>query len=146
MTISAISKRRWTIRLILLAALVGVAFWMYEIGKEYSVLIDNETVTIGGNEYAAVGYATLTVDGDDAKPLSFEADDRLVQKMVARSHTLSVNILGEDGETVVKTVERRIKLNADAAAWMISLPAVAAEAPEIFIPNPLSKPQDEQSD
>ena len=144
MTVSNVSKRRWTIRLILLAALVGIAFLMYDIGKEYNVLIDNETVTIDGKEYPAVEYADLIVDGNEAKALSFEADDRLIQKMVGNGHTLRVKILKDDQETVVKTVERKIKLTVDPKAWMISLPAVVGEAPNIFIPNPLYSEEEEQ--
>ncbi len=144
MTVSNISKRRWTIRLLIIAALVGIAFWMYDIGKEYNVLVDNETVTIDGKEYPTVEYADLVVDGDEKKPLSFEADDRLVQKMVGKGHTLRVNILKDDQETLVKTIERHIKLNVDTRAWMISLPAVVGEAPNIFIPNPLFSEEGEK--
>ena len=132
-----VSKRRWIIRLLLLAVLVGIAFLMYDIGKEYTVLIDNETVTIDGKEYPAVEYADLVVDGEENKAISFEMDDRLIQKMVGNGHTLRVKILKDDQETVTGTVERHIKLNIDTKAWMISLPAIVGEAPNIFIPNPL---------
>lgn len=144
MTISNLSKRRWAIRLLLIAALIGVAFWMYEIGKEHSVLIDNETVTIGGKEYQAIDRADVILDGNEDKKLSFEADDRLIQKMVGRSHTLRVKILGDDEETVIGTVERHIKININTQALMLSLPAIVEEAPEIFIPNPLFSPQEEE--
>lgn len=138
MTVSDISKRRLAVRLLLLAALIGIAFWMHEIGKEYSVLVDNETVTINGTEYPAVARAEVFLDGDETKGLSFEAEDRLVLKMVGRGHILRVNLLEEDGETVIRTIERRININVDTTAWMISLPAVTADAPGIFIPNPVS--------
>lgn len=136
------SKRRWAIRLLLVLALVGIAFLMYEIGKEYDVLIDNETVTIDGREYPAIEYASVVVDGGEDKPLAFEAEDRLIRKMAGRGHTLRVNILAGDGETVTRTIERQIKLNVDTKAWMISLPAVAAEAPGIFIRNPARAEQE----
>lgn len=129
------SKRRWTIRLLLVLALVGIAFWMFEIGREFDVLIDNEAVTINDREYPNVQYANVVLDGE-GKPLFFEADDRLIRKMAGKKHTLRVDILDDDQETVTKTVERQIKLNSDTKAWMISLPAVVGEAPDVFLPNP----------
>lgn len=140
---SNVAKRRWAIRLILVAALVGVAFLMYDIGKEYSVLIDNDTVTIDGRKYPAIEYADLVIDGEK-KALFFQEEDRLIRKLVGKEHTLLVKVLDDDEETVVETVERRVKLDVNTKAWMISLPAIVGGAPDIFIPNPLYSEEDER--
>ena len=140
---AANAKRRLAIRLALLLGMVALAFAMYHIGKEFNVLLDNETVTVDGTDYPMIDYAMLTIDGDDDKEIEIMADDRIIRKMVGKKHKLVLKIMAEDEETVVKTVERTITLNVDTKAWMVSLPAVANEAENIFVPNPAYSEDDE---
>lgn len=142
---SAIRKRRIAIRLLLVAALVGVAFLMYNIGREYKVLLDNETVAVDGTEYPAVPYAELTIDGNENKKTEIFADDRIVEKMVGSRHSLMLTIMNEDDGKVIRTVERTFKLNVDTRKWMISLAAVAGGAENIFVPNPLADEDEEEA-
>jgi hypothetical protein len=120
--------------------MIALGFLMYHIGKEYSVFLDNETVTINGGEYAAVGYGSLTIDGDEKQSLDFWADDRVIRKVLGKTHKLSVKILDEDDDSVIRTIERTVSLSIDTRAFMISLAAIAGEAEDIFVPNPLYSP------
>jgi hypothetical protein len=125
------------IRAALVAALVAVAFAMYSIGKEHNVLLDNRAVTIDGVEYAALDTLALSIDG--VKKNDIKAGDRAAHKMVGRKHKITVSVMRPD-KTPEKTVERAVRFDSDMRKWMISLPALAAGAPDIYIPSPVTAP------
>jgi hypothetical protein len=133
---NGVNKRRLIVRLVLVALLIGLGFLMYDIGKEYSILIDNETVEIDGREYPTIVYGSLVIDGNEKDAADIWEDDRVLRKLTGVSHTLSVRTLDEDDDSVLATVERQVRLDFDARAMMISLPAIAGGAENILIPNP----------
>jgi hypothetical protein len=121
----------------LAVALVALAYAMYNIGKEHNVLLDNHSVTIGGVEYAAIETLALSIDG--VKKNDVKADSRVAHKMVGMKHKITVSVLRPD-KTPEKTAERSVRFGADMRKWMISLPALAAGAPDIRIPSPAAAP------
>ena len=138
MSVSAwsVKTRRLLIRLFTVACLVGVGFLMYHLGKEFEVIIDNGAVSAGGVRHEAMPYGTVYIDGD-AKGFDMWANDRVIKKMVGKNHKLTVKILNEDDDSVIKTVEREITLDFNPKAEMVSVSAIIAEAGGILTPNPL---------
>ena len=128
-------SKRTFIRIGLFIALVGFGFFLYNIGMEHQVLLDNKTVTVDGKSMEEIPYARLTIDNNTEEPIEFEVGDRDITKLVGRSHKLKLEILEEDLETVTKTVERDLPLGTTPSV-MISLPAILAEAENITIPLP----------
>jgi hypothetical protein len=127
-------NRRLAIRIAILVALIVLGYSMYNIGKEYNVLLDNKTVTIDGIVYPMLDAVSLTVDG--VKKNDVRADVRVAQKMVGKSHRIKLEVLNGD-KSVAKTVERTVRFDLNMSAWMISLPALAAEATDIYVPSPV---------
>ena len=127
--------KRTFIRIGLLIVLIGFGFFLYNIGMEHQVLLDNKTVTIEGKTLEEIPYARLTIDGNGENPFEFEAGDRDITKLIGSNHKLKLEILEEDQETVIKTVERNLPLGT-TPSMMISLPAILAEAGDITIPMP----------
>jgi hypothetical protein len=132
--------RRVIARLAVLVCLAAVAFLMYDIGKEYDVIIDNQRTSIEGTEYGPIPYCSLVIDGDERKPVDIWAEDRVIQKMVTETHSFVIKILDEEDDSVISVIERTVTLDGYTRARMISLPAIVGEAAEIFIPNPLFSP------
>jgi hypothetical protein len=136
----SVNARRFLIRLLTVACLVGVGFWMYHIGKEFEVIIDNGPVSAGDVRYEAMSYGTVHID-EDTKGFEMRSDeianDRITKKMVGKKHKLSVKIINEDDDSVLKTVERDITIDFNPKAEMVSISAIIAEADNILIPNPL---------
>lgn len=132
---SSVKARRLLIRLLTIACLVGVGFLMYHIGKEFEVIIDNGTVSVGGVRYEAMPYGTVYVD-EDTKGFDMWAADRVIKKMIGKNHKLTVKILNEDDDSVLKTIEREITLDFNTKAEMVSVSAIIAEAGGILTPNP----------
>jgi hypothetical protein len=137
-TASKVKTRRLCIRLALIALLAGLGVLMYNIGREYGILLDNGKTTIGGEEYRAIPYGLLVIDGDEKNPLEFWEDDRLLHKLTGKTHTFTVKILDEDDESVIGTVQRVVTLDFDTRRWMLSLPAmaIAGRVDEILVANP----------
>jgi hypothetical protein len=135
--IGNIKARRIAIRAALVAALAATAFGMYSIGKEHNVLLDNRAAVIDGVEYAPVEALTLAIDG--VKKNDVKAGGRVAHKMIGRNHKIAIGITRSD-KTVEKTIERGVRFDADMRKWMISLPALAAGAPDIYIPTPAAAP------
>ncbi len=136
MASASVRARRTAVRVVIVLALAALGVLMYHIGKEYRVILDNETVTIDGREYAAVEYGSLILDGNEAKALEIWEDDRLLQPFVGASHTLTLNVLNDDDE-IVETIERKIQLDFDTRQWMVSLAALAGKSENLLIPNPM---------
>jgi hypothetical protein len=130
-------SRRLAIRVALIAALVAIAFAMHAIGKEHNVLLDNREAVIGGVLYEPIETLSLYVDG--VKKNDVKAGSRTAQKMVGKNHVIAVGIAGT-AAAAGKTTERAVRLDLDMRKWMISLPALAAGASDIYIPSPVTAP------
>lgn len=137
MASARIHKRRLAIRLTLTAALIALGILMYNIGKEYSVLLDNGAVTIDGKKYAPVAYGALVVDGDEKNPADIWEDDRMLHKFTGVAHTFTLKVLDEDDDSVVETIERAVRLDFDTRQYMISLAAIAGKAENVLAGNPM---------
>jgi hypothetical protein len=129
------------VRVLVLLALIGVGYLMYKIGKEFDVILDNETVSIEGAKYAAVDYGTIIIDGEEKRGFDMWADDRVIKKVVGAKHKLTIKVLNENDDSVIKTIEREITLNFNPRAEMLSIAAIAGESSVIRIPNPLYNPE-----
>jgi hypothetical protein len=131
---SSIKARRFLIRLLTVACLVGVGFLTYHLGKEFEVIIDNAPVSVGGVRYEATPYGRIFIDAD-TKGFDMWAGDRVVKKMVGKNHKLTVKVLNED-DSVLKTIEREITLDFNPKAQMVSVSAIIAASANILTPNP----------
>jgi hypothetical protein len=129
------------IRAIVVLLLAGVGFLMYKIGREFDVIIDNGTADIGGARYEAMEYGMVTIDGDEKKGFNMWARDRVIKKMAGINHRLSVKVMNEDDDSVMKIVERQVTLGFNQRAMMVSIPAILGNAPDILTPNPLYAPE-----
>jgi len=130
-----VNKKRLVIRLVLLALLVALGFLLYYYGKEHEVLLDNKTVNIGGQTYEAAEFVRITVNGDTDKQIELYAKERDMVKVTGPRHTIKVEIVDEDSDEVLRTEERVLDLGK-ASSVMISVPAVAEKAPDVYLPLP----------
>ena len=133
---SSAKMRRFLIRLLAVACLVGVGFSMYHLGKEFEIIIDNGPVAGGSVRHKGMPYGTVYID-EDTKGFDMWAGDRVIKKMVGKNHKLTVKVLNEDDDSVLKTVERDITLDFNPKADMVSVSAIIAGLDNILTPNPL---------
>jgi hypothetical protein len=133
--------RRAAIRALVVLGLVGIGFLMFKIGREFDVILDNSAADIDGTRYEAMDYGMVIIDGDVKKGFNMWERDRVIKKMVGSNHRLSIQIMNEDDDSVIGTVEREIELIFNTRAMMVSVPAIIGNAPNILTRNPLYSPE-----
>lgn len=136
----SVNKKRLVIRLVLLSFLIVFGFFLYYYGKEHEILLDNKTVEINGKNYEAAEFVRITVNGDAAKQIELYAKERDLVKVTGPKHTIKVEIVDEDSDKVIKTEERVFNFGK-TSSLMISVPAVAEKAPDVYLPLPGSMTQ-----
>ena len=116
---------RWTQRLILLAALIALGIWLFIIGREHQIFLDNKTL----NNHKAFEQVNISIN--DSEPVELMERERGMKKTVGPEFKIKAEIFNEDGE-ILRTVDGviRICLSKDI---MINLPAFAASDDENFI-------------
>lgn len=122
-----VNKKRLVIRLVLVALLILLCFVLFYMGKEHEVFLDNKTVTIDGVKYEEIAYMNVIVDGDEDDSVEFYAGDRDIVKLQGPKHSFVVQVLDEDTEEVLKTVEYSLNLGT-VSSVMYSLPAIVSGA------------------
>lgn len=136
----SVNKKRLVIRLVLLVLLVLLCFFLYYYGKEHEILLDNKTVEINGQSYEAAEFVRITINGDTGKAIELYAKERDLVKVNGPKHTIKVEIVDEDTDKVIKTEERVFNFGK-ISSLMISIPAVAEKAPDVYLPLPDSMTQ-----
>lgn len=116
-------RRRTVIQACLVLLLVLLGFWLYHIGKGFDLLLDNKTITIGGETYKTRGTVRVFVDGGEAVELMKR--DRAVVSVVGYDHVIRVEELDGD-EEVVRTVEKVFRLDRRSGD-LLSIPALLGE-------------------
>ena len=120
---------RWTQRLILLAALVALGFWLFYIGREHQIFLDNKNF----GEYKALEQVNVSIDGGEAAELL--PRDRDMRKVVGPEFRLKAEIFDDKGE-ITNTIERGIKICFMSKDIMINLPVLAASDDNFIVAAP----------
>ena len=119
---------RWYQRIIVLAGLIALGFWLFYVGREHQIFLDNKAV----NDYKPLEQVNVSINGGEAAELM--ARDRGMKKAVGPEFELKAEILDEKGE-VVNTITRTVKIGCSKDI-MISLPMLAGGAEDFVLPSP----------
>ena len=117
---------RWTQRLILLAALIALGGWLFYIGREHQIFLDNRTL----NGYKALEQVNVSINNGEESELMTR--ERGVQKVVGPKFRLKAQVFDEDGN-ITQTLEREVKLCPLSKDIMINLPVFVSSSDESFI-------------
>ena len=119
---------RWLQRLLVVAGLVALGFWLYCVGMEHKLYLDNKAMN-GNNPLEQVN---VSINGGDTVELM--PRDRDMRKSVGPEFTLKADILDVDGE-IENTITRTIRLG-QSKDIMISLPTLATGSGDFVMPAP----------
>lgn len=120
---------RWTQRLILLAALIALGGWLFYIGREHQIFLDNRTL----NGYKALEQVNVSVNNGEVSELMTR--ERTVNKVVGPKFTLKAQVFDEDGN-IIQTLEREVKLCPMSKDIMINLPVFVSSDRGFIVPAP----------
>ena len=119
---------RWYQRLIVIAGLVALGFWLFYIGREHQIFLDNKAV----NDVKPLEQVNVSINGGEVAELM--PRDRDMRKVVGPEFELKAEILDADGETV-NTITRKIVIGCSKDI-MISLPILAGGSEDFVMPSP----------
>ena len=118
----------WYQRLIVIAGLCALGLWMFWIGREHQIFLDNKPM----GEWRALEQVNVRINGGEVSELM--ARERDVKKAVGPEFELAAEVFDEDGEVADHlTVRVRPGCSKDI---MISLPALAGGARNFVVPAP----------
>lgn len=119
---------RWYQRIIVLAGLIAFGFWLFYIGREHQIFLDNKAV----NDYKPLEQVNVSINGGEVAELM--PRDRDMKKAVGPEFELKAEILDEKGE-IVNTITRTVKVGCSKDI-MISLSMLAGGAEDFILPSP----------
>lgn len=115
-------------RLLLLTGLCALGVYLFYIGREHQIFLDNKTL----DEYKALEQVNVSINGEEAVELMTR--ERGVKKTVGPEFKLKAEVFDEKGEivnTITKTIA--VKFSKDI---MINLPALAGGNEGFIVPAP----------
>ena len=115
-------------RLLLLAGLCALGVYLFYIGREHQIFLDNKTL----GDYKALEQVNVSVNGDEAVELMTR--ERGVKKTVGPEFELRAEIFDENGE-ITNTITKTIAINFSKDI-MINLPVLAGGSEDFIVPAP----------
>ncbi len=121
------SKSRLLIRILAVAVLIGIAVWMFVIGRGHTIYFDNKELTADGQTYSPFYKVEVFVDGQNVAKLS--SGDRGMVKTVGQKFNMELHITPKKkGKKVGSKVSLPIPYNMDGV--ILNLPALLNGAEE----------------
>lgn len=134
--------RRTLIRITLLLLTVLLAVILFFTGQQHSLLLDNDPSLV--KDRTDLPEQTLMVKIDNQEPMESTPLDRTEVKVTGRSHTITVEVMTEDGK-VASSTTRKFTLGTKEM-YLLSLPGLLAGSGswlEEFIIEEDSAPEEE---
>jgi len=119
-------RKRIIIRTALIAVLILIGIFLYTIGKEHKVFIDNKDIAVGEIVYSAEATYDVRIDNQEIGLL--EKGDRNVVKVAGASHKIVIEEIKNKVLTGEK-YEKRFKLKTNESAT-VNIPAMINNANE----------------
>lgn len=124
-------------RIAALCLITAFSVFLFYIGREHWIFIDNKTIEMEGESFRALKFVRVSVN--DTSPIELMARDRDLVKVVgALPIRLKVEVMDEYGEEVEKVVEKELRLEF-VKDVMLSMPLLAADRDDYILPPPTSQ-------
>ena len=120
-------------RLVVLALLIALGTWLFYIGREHQIFLDNKSIERDGKNFRALEQANVSVDGGPA--IELLARDRDVAVSVGPKFTIRVEVLDSLGGDVEHVVELALEPGF-AKDLMVSIPLLVAGRDDFILPPP----------
>jgi len=121
-------NRTFLMRLIAIVIILLFSVMLFFIGKQHTVLLDNKTITVNGEEIKALKMVEVQVNKLDS--LEFVPRDRDKVVVTRQKHTITVSYTDVDWNEISITRKFRLPLMEEMA--IISIPTLVAnpDAPQ----------------
>lgn len=119
-------RKRIIIRTALIAVIILIGIFLYTIGKEHKLLINNKDIIVNDNTYNASTVYKVWVDNQEIGVI--EKDKRMVATIVGVSHKIVVEEI-KDKVLTGEKYEKKFKLKTYESAT-VNIPAMVNNANE----------------
>ncbi|MCB5253448.1 MAG: hypothetical protein LHW51_10795 [Candidatus Cloacimonetes bacterium] len=121
-------NRIFLMRLIAIVVVLLFAMVLFFIGKQHTVLLDNKTITVNGEEIKALKMVEVQVN--KLESLEFVPRDRDKVEVTRQKHTITISYTDENWEEI--SITRKFTLPLMEEMVIISIPTLAAnpDAPQ----------------
>lgn len=116
----------------LIIFLIFLGVFLFYIGKEHQVFVDNKLSIIDGKTYQPI--AKLKVSIGNGNILELATGDRDVALSRGPFLRIKVEIIDQNGETL-KIIEKSVRIGFKNSV-MVSLPALTEGSPNFILPSP----------
>ena len=119
---------RWFHRLVLVAALIALGVWLFYIGREHQIFLDNKTF----GDFKALEQVNVSINNGETVELM--PRERDMKKVVGSKFEIKAEVFDDKGE-ISNTITKIINL-CFSKDIMINLPAFAGGAENFIVPSP----------
>ncbi|MBQ3646623.1 MAG: hypothetical protein II960_08495 [Synergistaceae bacterium] len=119
---------RWFQRLVLVAALIALGIWLFYIGREHQIFLDNKTF----GDFKALEQVNVSINNGETVELM--PRERDMKKVVGSKFEIKAEVFDDKGE-ISNTITKIINL-CFSKDIMINLPAFAGGAENFIVPSP----------
>ena len=123
-------------RSVVLCLLIALGTWLFFIGREHQVFLDNKTIEVEGKSFKALKLVRIAVEGQPS--IELMPRDRDLVKIVGPSFKLKVEVMDEFGEDVEKTYDLTLTPGF-AKDMMLCMPLLAADRVDYILPPPTTQ-------
>jgi hypothetical protein len=124
-------------RIAALCLVLLLSAWLFYIGREHQVFLDNKTIEVGEQRFRALAFVRVSVA--EKPPIELMPRDRDVMAAVGPRFTVKAEVMDEFGEEVEKVIEKEINPGF-SGNMMLSLPLLAAGRDDFVLPPPTGAP------
>ena len=120
----------WIIKSVLIIGIIVLAVFLYVVGKEHVVFVENNTFTIDGEIYEPYDLVRVTLDGGEPVEIKKPRGRSLGRAKVSTTglnHKVLIEILDDD-DNVIETKEAKFKVKNNVEELLLNVPALMHDA------------------
>lgn len=118
--------RTTLVRVVLLIVLVLLGSFLFVIGREHKIFIDNQNITTAENSYQAHSEYKVWVDGEKVGRTTVKPGKRQVAVVSGPNHQILL-VKVEDGKETGFRLEKDFKIPLSQLEVIINIPALTAD-------------------
>lgn len=91
--------KRIIVNVVIILCFAALAYYCYDAGKSYNVMLENLAYTVDGVEHPGIEALQVTIDGQ-GDPIFMLEGDQMPGTAAGKKHALKIEILDEDDKVV----------------------------------------------
>lgn len=95
----SVGMKRILVNIVIVLCFAGLAYFCYDEGKSYNLILENLSYTVDGVEHPGIEAMQVTID-DSGDPIYMLEGDQMPGVAAGKKHNLKIEILDEDDKVI----------------------------------------------